>query len=143
MKQSLLFSSTKRSRDESGGDGQQQPAAASAKEDAKRLMPLAARMRPENLQDFGGQTEAVPLLAPLLTRGVPVPSLVLWGPPGCGKTSFLRLLARARAEDYFFKSCSAVTTGAPELRKMMEEAVRNRSTFRKQVSRNQRKTFVQ
>jgi putative ATPase len=145
MKQSLLFSSTKRSREESDGQGsgsergsqastQAATTHASNQAEAKKLMPLAARMRPEGLEEFRGQGEAVPLLAPLLSRGVPCPSIVLWGPPGCGKTSFLRLLARARADDYFFKSCSAVTTGAPELRKMMEEAVRNRVTFRKQTA---------
>ncbi len=143
MKQSLLFSgaSAKRSRVEdsegSGGNAGGGSAAAttqSAAEAKSQLMPLAARMRPQSLTDFRGQGEAVPLLAPLLEHGFQLPSLILWGGPGSGKTSFMRLLARARATDYIFKSCSAVTTGAPELRKLMEEAARNRVTFRKQTA---------
>ncbi len=86
------------------------------------LKPLAERMRPATLDDMVGQRR---LLAPgsALRRAVEsgrVHSMILWGPPGCGKTTLALLLARyAEAE---FIAISAVLCGLPEVRKVLAEA---------------------
>jgi putative ATPase len=86
------------------------------------LRPLAERMRPRTLDDMVGQRR---LLAPgsALRRAVEgghVHSMVLWGPPGCGKTTLALLLARyADAE---FIAISAVLAGLPQVREVLAEA---------------------
>ena len=92
--------------------------------DAGALRPLAERMRPRALDDMVGQRR---LLSPgsALRRAVEsgrVHSMVLWGPPGCGKTTLALLLAEyADAE---FRAISAVLTGLPDVRKVLAEAER-------------------
>ncbi|KAF1703323.1 replication-associated recombination protein A [Pseudoxanthomonas suwonensis] len=86
------------------------------------LRPLAERMRPRNLDEMVGQRR---LLAPgsALRRAVEggrVHSMILWGPPGCGKTTLSLLLAQyADAE---FRAISAVLSGLPEVRQVLAEA---------------------
>ena len=86
------------------------------------LRPLAERMRPRTLDDMVGQRR---LLAPgsALRRAVEagrVHSMILWGPPGCGKTTLALLLARyADAE---FAAISAVLCGLPQVREVLAEA---------------------
>ena len=88
--------------------------------------PLADRLRPRNLDEFLGQPQ---LLAPdgpfrPLLETDRLPSLLLWGPPGCGKTTLARLAAE-RADARFLEY-SAVRVGARELREVMAEAARLR-----------------
>ncbi|GAB1407474.1 replication-associated recombination protein A [Thermomonas brevis] len=86
------------------------------------LRPLAERMRPRTLDDMVGQRR---LLAPgsALRRAVEqgrIHSMILWGPPGCGKTTLALLLARhADAE---FVAISAVLSGLPQVREVLAEA---------------------
>ncbi len=86
------------------------------------LRPLAERMRPRTLDDMVGQRR---LLAPgsALRRAIEgghVHSMILWGPPGCGKTTLALLLARyADAE---FVAISAVLSGLPQVREVLAEA---------------------
>jgi putative ATPase len=90
--------------------------------DSDELKPLAERMRPRDLDEIVGQQR---LLAPgkALRRALEagrVHSMVLWGPPGCGKTTFALLVARYADAD--FRAISAVLSGLPEVRKALAEA---------------------
>ena len=85
-------------------------------------VPLAERLRPRTLEEFVGQDHLLgpnKILHTLLSRGT-LPSLILWGPPGCGKTTLARLLASM--VDANFVSFSAVLSGIPELRAIIQEA---------------------
>ena len=86
------------------------------------LRPLAERMRPATLDEMVGQRR---LLAPgsALRRAVEsghVHSMILWGPPGCGKTTLALVLARY--SDAEFQAISAVLSGLPDVRKVLAEA---------------------
>jgi putative ATPase len=84
--------------------------------------PLAFRMRPVTLEDYVGQGHLLgegKLLQRVLSAPR-LPSLVLWGPPGTGKTTLASLIASQR--DSEFVPFSAVTSGVPELRKLLAEA---------------------
>jgi len=84
--------------------------------------PLAARMRPRTLEEFVGQEHLVGERGPLrrsVARGH-LTSLLLWGPPGTGKTSLARLLANAIGAD--FATLSAVMSGVAEVRAALAAA---------------------
>ncbi len=85
-------------------------------------VPLAERLRPRTLEEFIGQDHLLGenrILNSLLARGT-LPSIILWGPPGCGKTTLARILARL--VDANFVSFSAVLSGVKELRAIIQEA---------------------
>src|SRR5690606_9229446 len=91
------------------------------------LVPLAERMRPRRLEDVVGQAH---LLGPgkILRRIADtgrVPSLILWGPPGTGKTTLARLLAEHTQSA--FCVLSATSAGAKDLREVVEVARRRRA----------------
>ena len=81
--------------------------------------PLAERMRPQSLSDLVGQDDALATLAPLVANDR-LPSLVLWGPPGCGKTSFAAVVERETG--CLFKRISAVTCGVQKVREVVDAA---------------------
>jgi putative ATPase len=89
--------------------------------------PLADRMRPRSLDEVEGPDEVVGGNG-FLRRAVAedrVPSLVLWGPPGVGKTTLARIIAAQT--DANFVAYSAVATGVKEMREVLEAAARRRS----------------
>jgi putative ATPase len=95
--------------------------------------PLANRVRPSSPTDFVGQANAIVFLSTFLEPKSFLPSLIIWGPPGCGKTTYIKLIARMRSEDFLFKSCSAVSTGAPELKKILTAAERDAVSWKRQT----------
>ncbi|MBR3763441.1 MAG: replication-associated recombination protein A [Clostridia bacterium] len=86
------------------------------------LQPLAARLRPQTLEEFAGQAH---LLGPgkvlrRLIEGDMISSMIFWGPPGVGKTTLARIIAgRTRSA---FVDFSAVTSGVKEIRAVMQQA---------------------
>jgi len=89
---------------------------------AQANAPLSEKLRPRNLSDFVGQrhlTGPDSLLMNLAENGS-LGSLIFWGPPGCGKTTLSRLLARQG--DAVFKELSATSSGINDVRVVFEEA---------------------
>jgi putative ATPase len=84
--------------------------------------PLADRLRPKSLAEVIGQEKVLSRDGPLgaMLAAGSLSSLVLWGPPGVGKTTIARLLADAT--DLHFVQISAIFTGVPDLRKVFEAA---------------------
>jgi putative ATPase len=100
------------------------PTAARAERRSRASAPLAERMRPRTIDEFVGQRHLLGsgrLLSDLLAAGR-VESLILWGPPGTGKTTLARLLAAAAGGPT--ARFSAVLHGVKELRQIIDEAER-------------------
>lgn len=88
--------------------------------------PLAARLRPETLKEYVGQTH---LLGPekVLRRLIEsdrISSMIFWGPPGVGKTTLARIIAHRTKSNFI--DFSAVTSGIKEIKAVMQEAENNR-----------------
>jgi len=102
-------------------------------EDNAADRPLAERMRPRTIEEFIGQ-EA--LLGPGKPLRIQIErdelgSLILWGPPGCGKTTLARLIARLSRSE--FVAFSAVLTGIKEIKEVMAAAERSRHSGKRTI----------
>jgi putative ATPase len=98
--------------------------AEAARERASRNAPLATRMRPRTFDEFAGQSHIVGP-GKLLRRSIEedrVPSMILWGPPGTGKTTLARIVAAMTGAH--FETVSAVSAGVADLRRVAEEGRR-------------------
>ena len=88
--------------------------------------PLAARLRPETLDEFAGQQHLLgkgKILRRLIETDQ-ISSMIFWGPPGVGKTTLAQIIAHRTQSEFI--NFSAVTSGIREIRKVMEQAEKNR-----------------
>ncbi len=85
------------------------------------LSPLPDRIRPASLKEFYGQEHLVGENAPirLMLKAGEVSSMIFWGPPGCGKTTLARIIAKEM--DAHFYEMSAVSAGKADIRKVVEK----------------------
>lgn len=98
-----------------------------APETDRESKPLAERMRPNRIEEFVGQEHLVganKLLA-RIAQSRKVPSLILWGPPGSGKTTLARLISGMTSSE--FVSFSAVFSGVKDVRELIDQAKHRRS----------------
>lgn len=84
-------------------------------------IPLAERMRPQNLDGFIGQSHLAGADGPLrkIIENKKIPSMIFWGPPGVGKTTLANLIAKEG--NLPFRQLSAISSGVADLRKIIEE----------------------
>jgi len=85
-------------------------------------VPLAEKMRPQTLDEVVGQAKVLPLLKQIVKKKEPV-SLIFWGPPGTGKTTLARIIAREMEADFI--ELSAVTSGKKDIERIVEHARQN------------------
>ena len=92
------------------------------KNTSEEYAPLADRMRPRNFDEFVGQEHIVAPDKPLrkAVKARSLPSIILWGPPGSGKTTLARLIAQE--SNLAFMSFSAVTSGIKEIKEVIQIA---------------------
>jgi len=97
---------------------------AALQERLRRQAPLAARMRPATLDEVVGQEHLLGPAGPLrrLIEADRMSSVIVWGPPGTGKTTLARLIAGATSRS--FETLSAVTAGVKDVREVVERARR-------------------
>ena len=98
-----------------------------------KQVPLAELMRPKKLEDYLGQTSVISEKSPIinLLNSKRLFSLILWGPPGCGKTTLARLIAE-QTESAFIE-LSAVTSGVKDIKEAVENANENLKYNKKTV----------
>jgi len=90
------------------------------------LQPLAERLRPKSLDDYIGQKHLVGKKA-ILRQSIEtghIPSMILWGPPGVGKTTLAHIISQQ--QDRQFYSLSAVSSGVKDVRDTIDNAKRTR-----------------
>jgi putative ATPase len=102
-------------------------------ETSAALQPLAERMRPRTLDEFIGQEKLLGPGKPLRVQieSDNLTSMLLWGPPGCGKTTLARLIARLTKSE--FVPFSAVTSGIREIKEVMADAERKSRSGRRTI----------
>src|ERR1035437_4815206 len=104
-----------------------------AQESISKEAPLAARMRPRKLDEFVGQEHIIGqgrVLRKAIETGQ-MPSIILWGPPGSGKTTLAFIVANTT--DSHFSPVSAVSAGVADLRKVVEEAKERRKLYQQRT----------
>ncbi len=94
--------------------------------EAQAPRPLADRLRPQRLEEIVGQDHLIGPNAPIgrMLAAGQISSMILWGPPGCGKTTLARLIAEQ--VDLHFEMLSAIFSGVADLRKIFDAAKQRR-----------------
>ncbi|WP_019039476.1 replication-associated recombination protein A [Psychroflexus tropicus] len=93
--------------------------------------PLAERLRPKSLSDYLSQGHLVGkqgTISQMIKRDM-VPSLILWGPPGIGKTTLANLIAKETKRNFF--TLSAISSGVKEVREVIQKAKQDQGLFEK------------
>jgi putative ATPase len=104
-----------------------------AQEQIQKEAPLAARMRPRTLDEFVGQEHIIGH-GKVLRKAIEtnqLPSIILWGPPGSGKTTLSNIIANST--NAHFSPVSAVSAGVADLRKIIEEARERRKLYQQKT----------
>ncbi|XP_014671231.1 PREDICTED: ATPase WRNIP1-like isoform X2 [Priapulus caudatus] len=107
------------------------------KPDDDNFKPLAEQMRPTSILDYIGQSKAIgenTMLSSLL-EAHKIPSMVLWGPPGCGKTTLARIIAKRCKEKSStrFVQLSATTSGVADVKQAITQARNEQKMFRRKT----------
>ena len=92
-------------------------------------IPLAERMRPNDLSSYVGQSHLVGENGPLrkqIESGL-LPSLILWGPPGTGKTTLANIIASQSNRSFF--TLSAINSGIKEVREVIDQSKKSEGLF--------------
>jgi putative ATPase len=107
----------------------QKPPPSSDRPDGRASAPLAERVRPHSLAEFVGQEHLLGEGKPLrvLIESDLLPSMIFWGPPGSGKTTLARIIARHTKADFF--QLSAVASGVKDVRDVLDKASASRKHF--------------
>ena len=93
--------------------------------------PLAERMRPRSLKDYVGQEKLIGskgTLKNIIESGL-IPSMILWGPPGTGKTTLAELLSKVQERPFY--QISAINTGVKDIREIIEKSKNRGGLFTK------------
>jgi putative ATPase len=105
-----------------------------AQENLQRNAPLAARMRPRNISEYIGQEHIIGE-GKLLRRAIDADrlfsSIILWGPPGTGKTTLARVIANQTKSN--FETLSAIMAGKADLKIVIEKSIENFRLYRKRT----------
>ncbi|MBC7319533.1 AAA family ATPase, partial [bacterium] len=99
---------------------------------SKKDLPLAVRLRPDSLEEFLGQRHLLGdngFIRRIIERKENPPSIILWGPPGCGKTTLAFIIAKS--SNCRFVRVNAVLSGVSELKKIFGESEEYRKLYGK------------
>ena len=96
-------------------------------------VPLAERLRPRCMTEYQGQKAALNPQLQILLASPNLPSIVLWGPPGCGKTSLVNIIAENNKGRARFVKMSACTCGVAEVREVVKQAKNEMNMFKRKT----------
>jgi len=102
----------------------------------KSAVPLAEKLRPSDFESFFGHVDTLgpgSILRSILSNAESIPNMVLWGPPGCGKTSVANVVSKISKDVAKFVKMSACTCGVNEVKEVVKRAKNDWSMFKKRT----------